>query len=278
MASHAPLRYLSAWFCPYAHRATIALEHHARRVPYEWVEALGWERRASADANRLEQEGEPAHENWYHWKHPELVEKCPGGLVPTLVDAKGRAVWESLVAVEYVDDLARERGAADEELLLPAEPYLRAQARIEADAANKTLCSPYYRVLVRTDPTERKLAFDEMVEDLRAFERKLAGPMFFGDRLSLVDIALVPWAWRFYVLEHYRGPEFAVPASLGAYHKWLAHVTSLPQVAKTLPDRQAYLEHVGRYADASARSKVANAVRAGRAAHDIDDRKDGHPA
>ena len=41
-AKHAApkLRYLSAWFCPYAHRATIALEHHAGRVSYEWVEAL----------------------------------------------------------------------------------------------------------------------------------------------------------------------------------------------------------------------------------------------
>ena len=25
-------RYLSAWFCPFAHRATLALEHHADRV------------------------------------------------------------------------------------------------------------------------------------------------------------------------------------------------------------------------------------------------------
>lgn len=31
-------RYLSAWFCPFAHRATLALEHHAGRVDYEWVE------------------------------------------------------------------------------------------------------------------------------------------------------------------------------------------------------------------------------------------------
>jgi hypothetical protein len=41
-------RYLSAWFCPFAHRATIALEHHAGRVEYEWVEALGWEQRKDA--------------------------------------------------------------------------------------------------------------------------------------------------------------------------------------------------------------------------------------
>lgn len=38
-------RYLSAWFCPYAHRATLALEHHAGAIDYDWVEALGWEQR-----------------------------------------------------------------------------------------------------------------------------------------------------------------------------------------------------------------------------------------
>ena len=42
-AGAAPLTYFSAWFCPFAHRTTIALEHHA--TPYEWVEALGWEQR-----------------------------------------------------------------------------------------------------------------------------------------------------------------------------------------------------------------------------------------
>ena len=40
------LRYLSAWFCPYAHRSTIALEHHAGRVEYEWVEVRVRVRRA----------------------------------------------------------------------------------------------------------------------------------------------------------------------------------------------------------------------------------------
>jgi hypothetical protein len=31
-------RYLTAWFCPFAHRATLALEHHKGRVDYESVE------------------------------------------------------------------------------------------------------------------------------------------------------------------------------------------------------------------------------------------------
>ena len=51
--------------------------------------------------------------------------------------------------------------------------------------------------------------------------------------------------------------------------EWLRAALALPQVASTLPDKQKYLKHIGRYADASARSKVANAVRSGRAAHDL---------
>jgi hypothetical protein len=38
---------------------------------------------------------------------------------------------------------------------------------------------------------------------------------------------------------------------------------SLEGVQRTLPDKERYLEHIGKYADGSARSKVANAVRRG---------------
>jgi len=80
-------RYLSAWFCPYAHRATIALEHHAGRIDYEWVEALGWEQRK--DDNNVTKTGK---EWWYHWKADELRRANPSALVPTLipVDSDGK--------------------------------------------------------------------------------------------------------------------------------------------------------------------------------------------
>jgi glutathione S-transferase len=37
------LIYFSAWFCPFAHRATLALEHYAHggEISYEWKESLG---------------------------------------------------------------------------------------------------------------------------------------------------------------------------------------------------------------------------------------------
>jgi glutathione S-transferase len=43
-----------------------------------------------------------------------------------------------------------------------------------------------------------------------------------------------------------------------------------------LPDKDRYLEHIGKYADSSAWSKVANALKRGVAAHEIDDDKDSY--
>ena len=74
------LYYMSAWFCPFAHRATLALEHHSSHLTWEWIEALGWEKRRATDES-LQTE----HENWYHFKAPELMKHNPLGMVPTLV-------------------------------------------------------------------------------------------------------------------------------------------------------------------------------------------------
>lgn len=81
---------------------------------------------------------------------------------------------------------------------------------------------------------------------------------------------------RLYVLEHYRGLDFAVPSAgdgglWEAYGAWLRHCVNLPYVQSTLPDKERYLAHVAKYAEAKARSKVGNAVRRGAKAHDYDD-------
>ena len=280
-AARAQLRYFSAWFCPFAHRATLALEHHAHEVGYEWEEALGWERRPSGDANAREQGGEPSHENWYHYKSPELLAANPAGMVPTLVDQAGNVVTESLVTIQYVDDLAkaqaRLRGFAGPErtTLMPGDPAGDARARVAMDWVHKRLCAPYYTMLVRTDPAERLAAFDALKGDLAQFAEKRRGTFYCGDTIGAVDLALLPWAARFYVLEHYRGFHIPDEGPLQGYHEWLRAALALDYVEKTLPDRERYLEHIGRYADASARSKVANAVRSGRTADAYDDRLDG---
>ncbi|KAI2509847.1 glutathione transferase [Fragilaria crotonensis] len=123
-------RYLSAWFCPFAHRATLALEHHSGRVEYEWVEALGWEQRK--DEKNVTGTGQ---EWWYHWKADELKHAEPSALVPTLIPVdrntnvadEGRAVYESLVTVDFVDQIS---GATGKDRLVPEDPYEAARCRV----------------------------------------------------------------------------------------------------------------------------------------------------
>ena len=279
-------RYLSAWFCPFAHRATLALEHHkqAGRIDYEWVEALGWEQRA--DENNVTGTGK---EWWYHWKAEELRRANPSALVPTLIpivqradgttfNDEAKAVYESNVCIQYIDEVS---GAAGKDKLVPSDPYEAARVRVWAEKLNKDCCSPYYGILVRKEEEERKEHFEHLIKGLRAFSKELEktdGPLFLADaQLSMADLSLLPWAYRFYIFEHYRGKSFVIPEddpSLKAYHEWCNHVFELDSVKRTLPDKDRYLVHIGKYADSSARSKVANAVRRGVAAHDLDDEKD----
>ena len=285
------LYYMSAWFCPFAHRATLALEHHGDHVTYEWVEALGWEKRKATGASH--DKGAPidtSHENWYHFKAPELMKHNPLGMVPTLVSeatfledtSKGPLkppVRESLVSIEFVDELVNGGSTP----IMPTCPYERAKARVAADVVNKQICSKYYHVLVRQDKREQQEGFEALLKGIEAFGGELqddkdSGPFFGGNMTpGLVDYALFPWAHRIPVFEHHRGKNFAIPKNtnnLKKYHKWLDAMTQLPHVKKTLPPWDDYLKHIGRYADGSARSKVANAVRDGRDAHQYDDEKD----
>jgi len=273
-----PLTYYSAWFCPFAHRATLALEHHADVVPYAWEEALGWEQRPPTGDEDLD--ADDREDFWYHYKSPGLMEANPLGMVPTLVDENGRVVTESAVCVQFVDELARVRGGAAPPLV-DADPFVAARSRCAADKVNRTVCSGYYRVLVRTEDEERKEGFAQILDGLSAFfddddASDLNGP-FWGGRASpgLPDLVLFPYAYRLYVLEHYRGPDFAIPSNLERYWRWYDAVVALDAVARTLPDKDRYLSHVAKYAHNKARSKVGNAVRRGAAAHDYDDEKDG---
>jgi glutathione S-transferase len=161
-------RYLSAWFCPFAHRCTLALEHHQGRVDYEWVEALGWEKRDVNDQNNVK--GDTGHEWIYHWKSPELIRACPGALVPTLIpiDNNGqpdesKSVYESIVTIEYLDAIS---GAQGKDRLVSEDPFLAARARVWADKVNRECCSPYYGVLVRKEESERREHFDNLIKGL----------------------------------------------------------------------------------------------------------------
>jgi len=119
-------------------------------VVSEWVEALGWYQQE--DKNKVTGN---SHEWYYHWKADELKRVNPSALVPTLIPLiengdgddreekadESRAVFESLVCVDYVDAVS---GATGRDRLVPADdPYEAARCRIWAEKVNRDCCSPY---------------------------------------------------------------------------------------------------------------------------------------
>jgi len=190
---------------------------------------------------------------------------------------ESKSVYESLATIDYIDQVS---GATRKDRLVSEDPYLMAKSRIWAEKVNRECCSPYYGVLVRKDEQERLEHFQTLLKGLEEFSKQLrltSGPTFLPNgQLSNVDIALLPWAYRYFVFEHYRGSEFVIPHTpeLEPYHEWYDHVINIESVQTTLPDKDHYLKHIRKYADGSARSKVANAVRRGASAHELDDEKD----
>ncbi len=184
-------------------------------------------------------------------------------------------MYESLVVVDFIDQIS---GATGMDRLVPEDPYEAARCRRWCDKVNRDCCSPYYGVLVPRDEAQRQVHFEELLQGIRDFANEVSktpGPLFLANmQLSNVDIALFPWAFRYYVLEHYRNYVIPDTPDYQAFHEWYQAMLTLPSVQRTLPDREKYLEHIANYANGTARSKVANAVRRGAAAHELDDRKD----
>lgn len=85
-----------------------------------------------------------------------------------------------------------------------------------------------------------------------------------GKHFSMVDIALLPWFIRLFILEHYRG--FGLPANCQKLAAWHHRACKRQSVMDTCigssESKASYhdqlLEHYSRYADASANSTSAH--------------------
>ena len=241
-AAGSKLKLFNAWFCPFAQRAWIALLH--KGVDFEYVET------------------DP------YAKGPDLLAVNPNGLVPA-IDNGGEHVYESMICVEYIDELRP--GSSN---LLPESAHGRATARIWADYVNRKIVPEFYKLLQKRTQSERDEASRALLSALRcwctAMEKlSAAGPFFAGSEFGLVDVALAPWVDRFYILKHHRG--FEVPGSeeedgaFARFHTWWQAVQAVPAFHDTVQDRERLLAKYQRYADDTATSLVAVAVREGNA-------------
>ncbi len=97
-----PIQFFSAWFCPYAQRVWMTLNH--LQVRYQLIEAL-----------TLDRSKEQLEEAQGYLKHPRLLELNPKGLVPTLELETGDVVFESIDAMKFLAEryAAKERAGLD---------------------------------------------------------------------------------------------------------------------------------------------------------------------
>ncbi|KAL8375973.1 hypothetical protein RB595_007195 [Gaeumannomyces hyphopodioides] len=267
-----PLKLYSGWFCPFVQRAWMVLEE--KRIPYQYIEI-----------------------NPYH-KSPEFLALNPRGLVPTLAVPRPAAgggqqgqelkpLYESTIVCEYLDETFTDE-AIHGPCLMPRDPYERARCRIWVDHVSKKMVPGFYKLLQHTPekPYSLDQARQELHDSIKALVREMApaegggstggvGPWFLGDRFSLVDVSLAPWAKRLWLIDHYKAGGVGIPAE-GAqegdggdgsvwrrWRIWHDAVVNRPCVVHTWSDEQQYIDVYKRYASDTTNSLVGQATRKG---------------
>ncbi|KAM3195753.1 hypothetical protein ACQJBY_071741 [Aegilops geniculata] len=206
-----PVRLITAFGSPFAHRVEVALT--LKGVPYELlVEDL-------TNKSELLLAHNPVHQS-----------------VPVLLHGD-RAVCESLLIVEYVDEAFHDNGEGSARRLLPADPYDRATARFWADfIANKCLKSLWRAMW--TDGEEQARLTRETKESLGILDAQLEGKRFFGgDALGFVDLAACTLAHWLGVLEEVAGVRLMKDGEYPALRRWAKEYTSDEVARRSLPDR-----------------------------------------
>ncbi|KAI3335702.1 glutathione S-transferase [Ustulina deusta] len=252
-AEHA-LKLYGGWFCPFVQRAWIVL--HEKAIPHQYVEINPYRKAA------------------------EFLALNPRGLVPTLAvpggedgaAAKKKPLYESAVICEYLDEAYGGEGTS----LLPRDAYGRARCRLWIDHVGGKIVAGFYKVLQHTPGKEYTIeeARGEFLGHVKAFVKEMedGGPWFLGDRFSLVDVMLAPWAKRMFLIDHYKPGGVGIPAEGAAgedeevwkrWRLWFEAITRRKSVLDTWSADDMYVQAYKRYADDTTQSEVARATRKG---------------
>lgn len=213
------VKFYSAWYCPFAQRTWMALDH--LRQPYAYIETDPYKKSASwLDVSR------------------------GTGQVPVLEigvqGSKPLRVPNSLRTLEYLDDACQADGG-----LSPAAAHDRAEARFWLDYQGTAIIPQFYRFLKAPRSSSAAAeARDRMTAGLAALSSAMSpsGPYFFGSALGVVDIAFAPFALRIKrLLSHYMG--FELPQNGEPWRRfdaWWRTIESHPAFIGTMPERRTY--------------------------------------
>ncbi|CCC07674.1 hypothetical protein SMACR_01241 [Sordaria macrospora] len=266
-SSDHPLKLYGGWFCPFVQRVWITLAE--KNIPHQYIEI-----------------------NPYH-KAPEFLALNPRGLVPTLAvptvtDPKTgkvkevKPLYESLVLCEYLDEAYADPNQYGERLLPQEDAYERARCRLWIDHISSRIVPSFYRFIQHTP--DKAYTIEEIRAEfhghLKAFAKEMLsclsypGPFFLGNKFSLVDIMLAPWAKRLFLIDHYKPGGVGIPSTKEQrgedeevwkrWEEWYNAVVQRESVKKTWSDDEQYVGAYKRYAEDTTQSEVGKATRSGR--------------
>lgn len=212
------LQLLGSWYSPYVIRVKVALG--LKGLSYEYVE------QDLFDKSELLLRHNPVHKK-----------------VPVLIHG-GKAVCESLVVVQYVDEAWAGTGPA----LLPADAHDRATARFWAAYVDDKFFQPWRDLFRSTTEEQRAEAFRSTVPQVETLERAFwecsKGKGFFGgDAVGLVDVALGSFLLWFKVVDEVAGTNLLDEAKFPGLAAWAERFLAVDAVKEAMPDVGKLLEH-----------------------------------
>ncbi|KAK5103059.1 hypothetical protein LTS08_003862 [Lithohypha guttulata] len=286
------LKLYAGWFCPFVQRTWITLEE--KKIDYQYIEINPYHK--DPDFLKLNPRG----------LVPTLAVPIPapkGDTHPTSNgDSKAsseqgrplRPLYESIVIAEYLDEHFADASKYGPRLLPEGDDelaaYERARCRLWIDHISSRIVPAFYRFLQHTPEKNSQYTIDDarsaLLGAIKTFVKQLVemdserdslssspGPWFLGDRFSLVDITLIPWALRLFLIDHYKKPDgvgIPEPGKGGndeeiwnRWRTWFAEVQKRDSVLSTMSERDRYIEVYKRYAEDETGSQVGQATRGG---------------
>ncbi|XP_058107661.1 glutathione S-transferase U8-like [Magnolia sinica] len=202
------LKVFGNWGSPFSRRVVLALKF--KGIEYEYIEE------DLSNKSPLLLQYNPVHKK-----------------VPVLLH-NGKPIAESLVILEYIDEIWKEYP------ILPENPLERATARFWAKFVDEK-CMLATWMACWSEGKEQEKFIEESLENLKTLESALNGKFFGGDSIGLVDITACYIAHWLGVLQEVVGLTLVDVEKFPILCKWIEDFMSDSVVKESMPPREKLL-------------------------------------
>ncbi|KAL8106251.1 hypothetical protein AgCh_029876 [Apium graveolens] len=216
MVSKSSVKLLGAFFSPFVNRVQIAF--NLKSVKFDYVEeTLSSKSKLLLDSNPVNRK------------------------VPVVIH-DGKIICESLIIVQYIDQVWRDNGYS----ILPSDPSDRAVARFWAAYVDDKLV-PKLKELLAAHGQE-KIAVKERIEEImaaleEAFVKCSKGKAYYGgDNIGYIDIALGSCLEFIKAMEKISGLKLVDEARTPELVRWADRFASSDSVKNVLPETERFVE------------------------------------